>query len=917
MSDGPVTEGSIVAYIGADDDDYQEKMRRAQATAEELGRSDPTVHVDANVGSALARLDEVSSKTNELTRAEARLDAAARAAANAASSQYLAELRLGEIQEKGTATAYQLAAAQEAVARASRNAEAAEQRQIAAEIALRTVQQAPTDEPQQTPAAASSGASASVGYIGAWAIGIAATLPLMSALIGAIAAGTGAVLGMGAAGVFAFAGIKQEIESGSAAGQEYLRWLTLGKQDLEDLASVAANSVAPGLESAFGSMHAQMPELTQEISGFGDGLSRVAAFTVDGLVTGFRILNPLFSLAQGYIVGMAQDWDQWVRSGGLLKWGDDVQAVFPLVVDTFGTLGRVILNVLGDLAPLGVALLDVLDAAAHIADFLTVVLGPAFGPVTIGVIATVAAFKNFAVIAPILDAVTGGMFALSAAQTAAAASGEAVAGAEVAVAAASGPAGWVMLAAAAAVGLLAAGLTAGAQAAASASTAIQDYTGAVQQDKGAIGDATQAQLAKNLASADATNRANELGVSERQLTDAITVGGTVRDQLISQLQDIVVEHTRTAGAGKFATQVQDDQAKSAKTLIDTIKAQNTGIEESIANYRRQASVMGELAVQANQQIRSQQGLQQSFGLTEDQLRAAASEQQNLALQTSWVSTQLNIENAAAKSLSDVLQLMNNGSLSVAQAQTAAATATLNLTDMLAKNGTTLDENTHEGLANEQAIQSKIGADQAAAEAIARQTGSQQAGTDALKASKQALQDQLSKLGELTPEIQAYIDKLYAIPPNVSTSVYLNTHDAYAALSDLRAAYGNIAVGPGGAGGSTAYSTGGTVYRAAGGPAYLAGGGGLFEPRGTDTVPAMLTPGEMVIRRKSADYDPQFIRTYNDDPERALAEARAGAAATIQQHFHVTGVQQTDPNVLGTIVGTRARRALTGLPGVNW
>ncbi len=68
MSNGPVSEGSIVAYIGADDDDYQEKMRRAQATAEELGRSDPTVNVHADVATALAKIDEVASKTNELTR---------------------------------------------------------------------------------------------------------------------------------------------------------------------------------------------------------------------------------------------------------------------------------------------------------------------------------------------------------------------------------------------------------------------------------------------------------------------------------------------------------------------------------------------------------------------------------------------------------------------------------------------------------------------------------------------------------------------------------------------------------------------------------------------------------------------------------------------------------------------------------
>ena len=45
-----------------------------------------------------------------------------------------------------------------------------------------------------------------------------------------------------------------------------------------------------------------------------------------------------------------------------------------------------------------------------------------------------------------------------------------------------------------------------------------------------------------------------------------------------------------------------------------------------------------------------------------------------------------------------------------------------------------------------------------------------------------------------------------------------------------------------------------IRSASGGPVYLAKGGfGFFKPRGTDTVPAMLTPGEFVIRKKAVDH----------------------------------------------------------------
>lgn len=43
-----------------------------------------------------------------------------------------------------------------------------------------------------------------------------------------------------------------------------------------------------------------------------------------------------------------------------------------------------------------------------------------------------------------------------------------------------------------------------------------------------------------------------------------------------------------------------------------------------------------------------------------------------------------------------------------------------------------------------------------------------------------------------------------------------------------------------------------IGRARGGPVYRNSGGSIFKPRGTDTVPAMLTPGEFVIRKSAVD-----------------------------------------------------------------
>ncbi len=54
-----------------------------------------------------------------------------------------------------------------------------------------------------------------------------------------------------------------------------------------------------------------------------------------------------------------------------------------------------------------------------------------------------------------------------------------------------------------------------------------------------------------------------------------------------------------------------------------------------------------------------------------------------------------------------------------------------------------------------------------------------------------------------------------------------------------------------------------TLRAQGGPVYRAAGGSIFEPRGTDTVPAMLTPGEFVMRKSAVDkYGTDFMQSIN-------------------------------------------------------
>ena len=62
--------------------------------------------------------------------------------------------------------------------------------------------------------------------------------------------------------------------------------------------------------------------------------------------------------------------------------------------------------------------------------------------------------------------------------------------------------------------------------------------------------------------------------------------------------------------------------------------------------------------------------------------------------------------------------------------------------------------------------------------------------------------------------------------------------------------------------------------------YRAKGGSVFKPRGTDTIPAMLTPGEYVHRKQAVDYfGTDFMRRVNAMDVRGAMDALLNKAST--------------------------------------
>jgi hypothetical protein len=125
-------------------------------------------------------------------------------------------------------------------------------------------------------------------------------------------------------------------------------------------------------------------------------------------------------------------------------------------------------------------------------------------------------------------------------------------------------------------------------------------------------------------------------------------------------------------------------------------------------------------------------------------------------------------------------------------------------------------------------------------------------TQAIDANKLALDKLGLSTGTLATNAGNVAKNVQTSTTNLTTEVTaLNSNAtaanaAAAAQERLNRAKAGSRGGGAATGTATTPSQGGAIYRAAGGPVNPA----LFKPRGTDTIPAMLSPGEFVMNSKS-------------------------------------------------------------------
>jgi hypothetical protein len=814
---GPTTTGSIDAKLTVDDSDFKRGMAEAKVEAKEVGALEPTVKVDANVGPALAKLDAVAL-------AERNLDAAYQRSA-------ISQEKLDQISKKYGEDSVQAAGARLTLARAT-NAESD------AEAKLAGLRHQSTDETEKSTEATNRATQANQRHISGIGVLIAMAPAILAAAapIAAGAVGLGAAFGvMAVSGVLAIKGIKDAMVDGDAAGNAYATGLGALKGNLDQLASTSANGMLGGFNQAVGDINTKMPFLTQITGQFSGLLGQMGSTALRGVLDGLQQMNPLLQ-AGGVELSKFVTWlTSFSNTNGFQQFVSYAIENLPSVMHLIESLVTTAGHILAAFAPLGPVVIGFLTALSDGLSSLPL-------PVLAGLVTTATT------IAPALR-IAGAAMAWFGVESSLAI-----------------PVVGIFVAALAGIGLAA--VTA-AQGTDQGTQSFQDYTQALRDDNEALGQHVRLQAAKALSDAGAYDAARTLGVSQTVLTDALMgVAGAqdIVNDAIKRGREFQNDWSQGVVDGStgiyIATDAQNKMGGAIDTVTNALGTQRSSIE-------RGKQINADMTAATTTQTVELQRLASQYGTTVAGYQAATAAQQSTADQLAQTTANMVLQNDAAGLLKQAWDALNGKTISAAQAQNAFDSSLVTMTTHVDKAGNKITFTTAsigDMSAASVALRGQLNGQVTNLERVIEANGGLQNATAQSKqqyaSMRQQIIDNAVAHGVNRAAVTAYIDKLFQIPTAVNTKLDADTAAANAKIAytkflldslhnktvfvDVQTSQ-SVNTGRGDAKGSdkpTAYAHGGMVN-------YLAGGGfPSFTPQGTDTVPAMLTPGEIVMKRAS-------------------------------------------------------------------
>jgi hypothetical protein len=677
MNEGATTVGSIQLDLEVKNAEANAKLDETKAKAEALGTADADVKVKVDgAAAAAAQIKLVEAEVARLREGQRQATVQTIVYGNqvksSAHEMAFAISQLDEMLKSGTASDEKLAAASVVAARAQAAQTKAVNSLTAAQLRLKAVNEALaaipggnplSPEPTKPPASGGAGSGggggggkmAVPGFMGMVLIAIVALLPIMAALAGTIAAVTGSFMGMGAAAFLAGLGIKHAMADGTAAGNVFAGGLHLLKGSLDSLAATAAGAMLGHFQIAVSQINEGMPGLNAEIKVFSGLLGTTGNIVLGTLIAGFKILLPLFTQAGVYIEQVAVGFQKWTSNGGLASFAHMASTSLPQVTAAIGSLLNGLFSLIGALQPLGVVMLGAITIIGVLLRGVSL-LGPALSPI-VGIAAAVAGgFFLWGKISPIIDTVRAAIVKFG-----------------VSTSISLGVIGLLV----AVVGYLASELVGAAAATDQATTAMDDYTSAVQQDNGVVGANVKAQVASNLQKQGAFDMASKLGIATKTLTDATLGNATAQQKLKADIaaattkidvQQKAMDSSRAAlaaGTVKLA-----GHREALKGLTDAYSGNTDGIRKAFKAYNDIAHAEGATTIETKAQLDAVTALAASYGESVPVYLTAQVSQKQAATQLEATTALMKAQGDAAGLLKLALDNLNGKNLDAASTQNA-------------------------------------------------------------------------------------------------------------------------------------------------------------------------------------------------------------------------------------------------------
>jgi hypothetical protein len=854
MGEGPTTVGSINAKLTLDADQFEQKMTTAGEKADRLDGRKIDVKVDADTAKAEAQLEALQIAENKLR---------------------IAQLNLDKVEKDVNATEQQRLRAQNALIQAGSQFDKLVEKQIGTNEELK-VSEDRVNESHKT----------QFDLISAL-IGISPALLAGSVTIASATVGLGtAFAGMGAAGLVAIKGIKDNMEAGTQTGQAYSAGIASLKGNFEELSNTAAVSLLDAFDRAVVGINQHLPFLNQLTGEMGAALGSIGGGVLQATVTGLERMMPLIETGAvelqkfvGFLMGFA-------NADGFQTFITYAQANLPSVTELLENVVTLAGHLLAAFAPVGPVVIAALNGLTGALNALPL---PVLAILATGATTAVVAFRMLG-----SEAIIGGLKSL------ASAIGLSAAATQFAVPV---------------VGLLVGGLTlltTNALQAADAQQRIvqasQDFADAVKKDNDAIGENVRIQTLQKLISDGTAQAIQRQGLSLYTTMQAITGNTEAQQRLNGELDTL----QQKLGLATHNGQVQGQANQQLKADIDKVRQATGTYSGAIQDQIQKQQLLNQVDSEAAQQKLQQKSVYADFagqlGTTVGSLQSAYDAQQKNAQAAEDAMAKMQLENDAAGILKATLDGLNGKALSAAQAQNNFDSQLANMgthVDKVGKQITFTTDNIGDMSAASVALRGQLNGQVAALQQVVEANGGLDNSTgqarQQMETMRQQIIDNAVAHGVDRDAVTQYIDKILQIPASVPpTKTDVDTANALTKLQILQDALNNLhghqitvpvyyaevnsvnandfggnAAGVGNNTAPAAHARGGW----AGSPGtvvHMAGGGRHPFAFGSDTVATMLDPREFVVSGGSAN------RLESDHPGALDYMNRTGKLPTQQQ-----------------------------------